>query len=331
MTELEGKYKVGQRVAFAVSLTCTRPLEGRVRAILPHLVAPIYRVAWDHKPQHVHWNWHREDRLAPAVTAGPVYRKCSDIPDILFLEAIEACRHASPCSNGEPAIWATRWDVAAYLAGDLDRVGGRPDNYPNVPEKVILAKIRRLDRRGVISGCGDGCRGDLEVADKGRQMLAEQADAQRDARIAAAARGAKPSPPFGEVVRQWAEEQRARMTPAQRAASDAVTDLTLHGEARIRVVNGEFAPWPEGDDLYSRTARDLVRIGFGTPSALPLGERLRQDALDAFGVPPRLRQEWAEIDRESLRRVLPEPKPCREVAGTWIHQQPHSCPRWARG
>src|SRR5579859_3911903 len=123
----EPKFTVGQRVAFAVN--ATTPIEGYVRAILGEFGVYYYRIARDTAPQRQRWTWHREDRLKPAVTSGPVYRKCSDIPDLLFLEAIEACRRASPLSNGEPACWATRWDVAAYLAGDPNRIGGRPEDY----------------------------------------------------------------------------------------------------------------------------------------------------------------------------------------------------------
>lgn len=39
------------------------------------------------------------------------------------------------------------------------------DDFPNIPNKVILAKLRQMVRAGWITGCGCGCRGDFEIAD----------------------------------------------------------------------------------------------------------------------------------------------------------------------
>lgn len=61
-------------------------------------------------------------------------------------------------------------DEASFLAamGKVDRGGGacrwHVAEELKFPEKVVLAKARRLLRRGTISGCGCGCRGDWEVA-----------------------------------------------------------------------------------------------------------------------------------------------------------------------
>ena len=45
--------------------------------------------------------------------------------------------------------WANRRDLEAF--------------FPGVPERVLLAKLRRLLRAGEIDGCGCGCRGDFTV------------------------------------------------------------------------------------------------------------------------------------------------------------------------
>lgn len=45
--------------------------------------------------------------------------------------------------------WANRWDIAKALG--------------NLPEKVVLAKLRGLVKRGMITGCACGCRGDFEL------------------------------------------------------------------------------------------------------------------------------------------------------------------------
>lgn len=37
------------------------------------------------------------------------------------------------------------------------------DDFPDIPNKVILAKLRQMVRAGWITGCGCGCRGDFEI------------------------------------------------------------------------------------------------------------------------------------------------------------------------
>lgn len=39
------------------------------------------------------------------------------------------------------------------------------------PDKVVLAKMRRLIDRGLVDGCPCGCRGDYELTDAGRAMI----------------------------------------------------------------------------------------------------------------------------------------------------------------
>jgi DNA-binding Lrp family transcriptional regulator len=68
--------------------------------------------------------------------------KASDISDAAFVEAVSESARARGHRD------ATRWDVA-------ERLG--------FPEKVVLAKGRRLIKRGLITGCACGCRGDWEV------------------------------------------------------------------------------------------------------------------------------------------------------------------------
>lgn len=40
-----------------------------------------------------------------------------------------------------------------------------------VPEKLVLAKLKQLIKRGLVNGCGCGCRGDFEITDKGCEFL----------------------------------------------------------------------------------------------------------------------------------------------------------------
>lgn len=42
---------------------------------------------------------------------------------------------------------------------------------PGTPPKVALAKMRRLIARGLVTGCGCGCRGDFQLSKKGREAV----------------------------------------------------------------------------------------------------------------------------------------------------------------
>lgn len=81
--------------------------------------------------------------------------KASDIPDVQMLEIIATWNDSPPEGRG---AWCLIWDVAERL--------------PGFPEKVVLAKARQLIRRGLIDGCGCGCRGDFEITPVGREFLA---------------------------------------------------------------------------------------------------------------------------------------------------------------
>lgn len=90
--------------------------------------------------------------------------KASDITDVAFLDAIDqvvTLRGPGWC------LGASRWDLAAVLAGHAEDVGEAPREYSGVPSKVILTKARKLIKRGLVDGCACGCRGDLIRADQG--------------------------------------------------------------------------------------------------------------------------------------------------------------------
>ena len=72
--------------------------------------------------------------------------------------------------------------ILQFLAG-LDRLATWGDGYAmptvrdampeGVPDKIQLAKMRMLIRRGLVDGCDCGCRGDFRITDKGRSFLKE--------------------------------------------------------------------------------------------------------------------------------------------------------------
>lgn len=80
--------------------------------------------------------------------------QCKDIPDRPILEFLDSL-------NGK---WAN-WFGNEYKESVTHAM---PDG---VPEKLALAKMRQLMNRGVVDGCGCGCRGDFVLTDKGRAEL----------------------------------------------------------------------------------------------------------------------------------------------------------------
>lgn len=81
--------------------------------------------------------------------------QCKDIPDRPILEFLARL-------DGEWANWFA-------LEGDLRSVHlAMPDG---IPGKLVLAKMRTLMHRGLVDGCGCGCRGDFVITEKGREWL----------------------------------------------------------------------------------------------------------------------------------------------------------------
>lgn len=97
--------------------------------------------------------------------ATPPFWHARDISDMQFLEAVVMAQTLRSVSEGLLPRAATQWDVACVLAGRPDLVGTREgtDEQLGVPPKVLLAKAKRMIRRGLIAGCACGCRGDWEV------------------------------------------------------------------------------------------------------------------------------------------------------------------------
>jgi hypothetical protein len=78
--------------------------------------------------------------------------KASDVADSVFLGVVEDVRR-------HDRRWTLCWDLEAAL--------------PGIPPKVLRAKARALIRRGLLTGCTCGCRGDYELTAKGDRFLAE--------------------------------------------------------------------------------------------------------------------------------------------------------------
>ncbi len=78
--------------------------------------------------------------------------KASDVNEEEIITAI-LNSPINPLTN-KPS-WATHWQ-------------GFPNSIPDQGflQKVLLAKLRAMKKRGLIEGCGCGCRGDWVVLEK---------------------------------------------------------------------------------------------------------------------------------------------------------------------
>jgi hypothetical protein len=45
---------------------------------------------------------------------------------------------------------------------------------PGTPDRLRVAKMKRLIERGLVDGCGCGCRGDYYLTEKGKYFLEEK-------------------------------------------------------------------------------------------------------------------------------------------------------------
>jgi hypothetical protein len=79
--------------------------------------------------------------------------QCKDIPDLPILQFIGS-------HNGSWCNW--------YFGDSKDVHAAFP---PRVPDKLLLAKMRSLIRRGLVDGCGCGCRGDYMLTELGKAQL----------------------------------------------------------------------------------------------------------------------------------------------------------------
>jgi hypothetical protein len=88
------------------------------------------------------------------VKAGRI--QCKDIPDEPILRLLDNLTGELP--------WAFRWE-----SGVTNSV--MEAMPPGVPENLVLAKMKSLIRKGLVSGCCCGCRGDFEITQKGIDWL----------------------------------------------------------------------------------------------------------------------------------------------------------------
>ena len=80
----------------------------------------------------------------------PVIAQCKDIPDGPILAFLR--QH-----QGRWATWGEGYSMPTVR-----------DAMPHgTPDKLQIAKMRQLMKRGLVDGCPCGCRGDYEITPKG--------------------------------------------------------------------------------------------------------------------------------------------------------------------
>lgn len=82
-----------------------------------------------------------------------VVMQCKDIPDRPILEFLAGL-----------TTWAS-WGEGYSMPTVRDAM---PEG---TPDRLQVAKMAMLIRRGLVSGCACGCRGDFELTEKGRTFL----------------------------------------------------------------------------------------------------------------------------------------------------------------
>lgn len=85
--------------------------------------------------------------------------QCKDIPDRPILELLAR----------NPDTHHLRWDISNI--SDCPRPSIWPAFPKEIPEKLVLAKMEMLIRRGLVDGCWCGCRGDFTITEKGLKSL----------------------------------------------------------------------------------------------------------------------------------------------------------------
>jgi len=97
--------------------------------------------------------------------------QAKDIGDADMLDLVDQ-RSRITTDYHLPRRGETRW-VSRWEAGETRWVSSWEieDCMPSFPPKVVLAKLRALIRKGLLDGCGCGCRGDFRLTDKGAAML----------------------------------------------------------------------------------------------------------------------------------------------------------------
>ena len=106
--------------------------------------------------------WVRQQVVEETRAARRISMQAKDVPELPILQFLR--------------------DMPEWAANRFSKtLGGEPNTNSilhampeGVPEKVVLAKMDSLIRRGLVDGCACGCRGDFRLTEKGVAYLAKK-------------------------------------------------------------------------------------------------------------------------------------------------------------
>lgn len=79
--------------------------------------------------------------------------QCKDIPERPILALLER-------NPGVFHTWCSGWERTI-----------RPAVSVEVPDKLLIRKMDQMIKKGLVDGCGCGCRGDYRITEKGQEQL----------------------------------------------------------------------------------------------------------------------------------------------------------------
>lgn len=89
----------------------------------------------------------------------PIVRQCKDVPDKPILEFLNKRRMEGKTPSFSFSGFESSIDQAMPKGA---------------PEKIVIKKMYILIKRGLVGGCGCGCRGDFVITQKGIEWLNNQ-------------------------------------------------------------------------------------------------------------------------------------------------------------
>lgn len=98
-------------------------------------------------------------RVMEQIKQTAVVSSCKDVPDKPILDFLHQRKK-------EGKTWC------CWYYGFENSIGQAMP--PNTPEKIIIQKMAKLIKRGLVSGCVCGCRGDYEITNKGINFLSNK-------------------------------------------------------------------------------------------------------------------------------------------------------------
>lgn len=94
--------------------------------------------------------------------------------DVEFCRAVQAIGEVKdrPPGREYAPIWCVGLALVGVLTDPNEWTNEDSDAYHEI-HRDVERKFRRVHRRGLVDGCGCGCRGDLRLTPKGLALIGE--------------------------------------------------------------------------------------------------------------------------------------------------------------